>query len=298
MAAVPAVSLLDNIQPAAAAEVQDVKLTWLEGKPTTAAVTTWGPPWPKGAVPANQSFALKSADGADVPLQSWPTAYWPDGSLKWSAHAIAVDAPAESYTLGPGTATAPAQPVTVTDEKMYVDVDTGVIKTRIRKSGPELISQIWRGDVLIARKGQLVNLKQDKIAEDEEGGAVRERYDSDITRVTVEQSGPVRAVVRVEGQHKPKKGKTLVAVLGAAVLRGRRGERADGAHVRLRPRRAEGLHRRARCAVLGGPSWSTPTRRSWCWTRCGRSGPSRTRPTLMRCRSASVRTGVVWPLPG
>lgn len=208
MAAVPAVSLLDNVQPAAAAEAPDVKLSWLEGRPTTAAVTTWGTPWPKGVVPANQSFALKSADGADVPLQSWPTAYWPDGSLKWSAHAIAVDAPAESYTLGPGTATAPAHPVTVKNEKLYVDVDTGVIKARIRKSGTELISHIWRGDVLIARKGQLINLKQDKIADDEDGGAVRSQYDSDITRVTVEQSGPVRAVVRIEGRHKSRKGLT------------------------------------------------------------------------------------------
>jgi hypothetical protein len=207
MAAVPAASLLDT-GTKAVADVPEVKLSWLEGKPTTAAVTTWGTPWPKGAVPANQSFALRAADGGAVPLQSWPTAYWPDGSLKWSAHAIAVDAPAESYTLGPGTAAAPTQPVTVKNEKMYVDVDTGVIKTRIRKSGSELISQIWRGDVLIAQKGELVNLKQDKIAEDEEGGSVRERYESDITRVTVEQAGPVRAVVRIDGRHKSRKGKT------------------------------------------------------------------------------------------
>jgi hypothetical protein len=210
MAAVPAVSLLDNPVAAFAqqAEVQEVKLTWLEGKPTTAAVTTWGTPWPKGAVPADQTFALKAADGTAVPLQSWPTAYWPDGSLKWSAHAIAVHAPAESYTLGPGTAASPAQAVTVKNENTYVDVDTGVIKTRIRKSGSELISQIWRGDVLIARMGQLVNLKQDKIVEDEEGGSVRERFESDIQKVTVEQAGPVRAVVRVEGRHKSRKGKT------------------------------------------------------------------------------------------
>lgn len=207
MAAVPAASLLDT-RSTAVADVPEVKLSWLEGKPTTAAVTTWGTPWPKGAVPADQSFALKAADGSAVPLQSWPTAYWPDGSLKWSAHAIAVDAPAESYTLGPGTAAAPQRPVTVKNETTYVDVDTGVIKTRIRKSGSELISHIWRDDVLIARKGQLVNLKQDKITDDEEGGSVRERYESDITRVTVEQSGPVRAVVRIEGRHKSKKGMT------------------------------------------------------------------------------------------
>ena len=110
MAAVPAVSLLRLPRRCGftqQAEAPEVKLTWLEGKPTTAAVTTWGTPWPKGAVPANQSFALKAADGSAVPLQSWPTAYWPDGSLKWSAHAIAVDAPAESYTLGRGYAGRP-----------------------------------------------------------------------------------------------------------------------------------------------------------------------------------------------
>ena len=83
-----------------------------------------------------------------------------------------------------------------------------MIKARIRKSGSELISQIWRGDVVIARKGQLVNLKQDKIAEDEERrqrpGTLRERHQ----KVTVEQAGPVRAVVRIDGRHKPRKGKT------------------------------------------------------------------------------------------
>src|SRR4051812_48158434 len=103
MAAVPVVSLLDTPAATATAGAAEVKLTWLEGKPATAAVTNWGTPWPKGAVPGDQSFALKAPDGSAVPMQSRPLAYWPDGSLKWSAHAIAVEQPADSYTLGPGT---------------------------------------------------------------------------------------------------------------------------------------------------------------------------------------------------
>src|SRR5688572_9423529 len=152
LAAAPVASLLDTqtavARPAAAPEV---KLSWLEGKPNTAAVTTWGTPWPKGSVSPDQTFALTAADGSAVPVQSWPTAYWPDGSLKWSAHTIAAEAPAHSYTLKAGTATAPATAVTVKDEKQYVDIDTGVIKARIRKSGTDLISQVWRGGVEIAR---------------------------------------------------------------------------------------------------------------------------------------------------
>ena len=202
MAAVPVASLLDPRTAAAApAAVPDVKLTWLEGRPETAAVTTWGTPWPRGVVGADQTFALTAADGSAVPMQSWPTAYWPDGSLKWSAHAIAAATPAHTYTLGAGTPAAPAQGVTVKAEKNYIDVDTGVIKARIRKDGPELISQIWRGGVEIARKGRLVSLKQGKIEDDEEKSAERELLESDIASVKVEQAGPVRAVVRIDGRH-------------------------------------------------------------------------------------------------
>ncbi|WP_112237966.1 exo-rhamnogalacturonan lyase family protein [Kribbella monticola] len=202
LAAAPVASLIDLPTAAARpAAVPAVNLTWLEGRPASAAVTTWGTPWPKGAVRPDQTFSLTAADGSAVPVQSWPTAYWPDGTLKWSAHAIAASNPAHSYTLAPGTAAVPATAVTVKDEKNYLDVDTGVIKARIRKSGSELISQLWRDGVEIARKGTLVNLKQDKIVEDEQGSVTRERFESSVESVAVEQSGPVRAVVRITGRH-------------------------------------------------------------------------------------------------
>ncbi|MDX6279600.1 MAG: hypothetical protein QOH03_671, partial [Kribbellaceae bacterium] len=209
LAAAPVASLLDT--PAAVAQpaaVPEVKLSWLEGLPNTAAVTTWGTPWPKGSVTPDQTFALTAADGSAVPVQSWPTAYWPDGSLKWSAHAIAPAAPSHSYTLTAGTAAAPATAVTVKNEKRYLDVDTGVIKARIPKDGTDLISQVWRNGVEIARKGHLVNLKQDKIADDEEATTKRDLFESEITSVKVEQAGPVRAVIRIDGRHTAGKGRS------------------------------------------------------------------------------------------
>ncbi|TXS47508.1 hypothetical protein EAO72_06885, partial [Streptomyces sp. or43] len=47
-------------------------------------------PWAKGRYPADQKFALATADGKDIPVQTWATAKWPDGSLKWTARAVAV----------------------------------------------------------------------------------------------------------------------------------------------------------------------------------------------------------------
>ena len=178
-----------------------VALTWLEGTPATATTSTWGTPWPKGVVPADQTFQLSAPDGSAVPLQSWPLAYWPDGTLKWSAHTVAVATPAEAYTLNAGVPAKPVVAVTVAGHRDYLDIDTGVIRARIPKRGREIIGALWRGDIEIARHGVLVALRQERIEEDEEKAAPRERHDSEIHQVTVEQRGPVRAVVRIEGRH-------------------------------------------------------------------------------------------------
>src|SRR4051812_18930146 len=72
---------------------EPVTLNWLGGTPpATAANVTWGVPWPQGAVPAKTSMQLTDAAGKQIDVQSWPLAYWPDGSLKWTGHAIAAPA--------------------------------------------------------------------------------------------------------------------------------------------------------------------------------------------------------------
>src|SRR5262245_19251446 len=60
-------------------------IQWLGQTPAPAATgVSWGVPWAKGVVPKDQKFALTAPDGRTLPLQTWPLAYWPDGSLKWS----------------------------------------------------------------------------------------------------------------------------------------------------------------------------------------------------------------------
>ncbi len=48
--------------------------------------TTWGCCWKRGTVEKNEDFILKNAAGEQIPMQSRVTAWWPDGSIKWSAH--------------------------------------------------------------------------------------------------------------------------------------------------------------------------------------------------------------------
>src|SRR5262245_17187468 len=63
---------------------------WLDDSaPKVDGGVTWGVPWPRGALKANTPFALRDVAGTEYASQSWPLAYWPDGSLKWTAHATA-----------------------------------------------------------------------------------------------------------------------------------------------------------------------------------------------------------------
>ncbi|MFF9023423.1 exo-rhamnogalacturonan lyase family protein [Streptomyces eurythermus] len=190
--------------PAAAADGADpVTLDWLEdGGLGAAPGATVGVPWPMGAHQADQSFAVTDADGGHVPVQTWPLAYWPDGSLKWTAHAVATGTGTGKLTLTTGTPAEPARKVTVDSGGGTIDVSTGVITAKIGKNGSTIVKSVTRGSTEIARNGRLVLLRQPEI-EDEDQGTVRtERFDGAVSAVTVEQDGPVRAVVRVDGKHR------------------------------------------------------------------------------------------------
>ncbi|MDT7789152.1 MAG: hypothetical protein QOF58_7571 [Pseudonocardiales bacterium] len=194
---------------AAAAEPgEPTEVHWLEdGVPAEMTGVTWGLPWPKGHLRPDQSFGLRTPDGTAVPVQTWPIGYWPDGSLKWSAHAIAAGAPAaEKYLLAPGPAAAPAKAVTVSRQAGRIVVDTGVLRCVLNRGGQVLIDTVSRVGKVVARKGELVCLHQNGPDEfDERGDRRRERYTGEVHRVTVEQSGPVRAVVRIEGKHRAQR---------------------------------------------------------------------------------------------
>jgi len=175
---------------------------WLEGGAAAEACgATWGLPWPRGMHAPATPFALQTETGAAVPVQSWPLAYWPDGSLKWTAHAIgAQQGGGESLFLAPGAPAAPAAAVTVKESADTVEVATGVIECVIPRKGGALIASLRREGREIAVDGRLVALCAD--TPDAGAGAVTTAgFTSAIASVAVEQRGPVRAVVRIEGRH-------------------------------------------------------------------------------------------------
>ncbi|WP_338068988.1 Tat pathway signal sequence domain protein [Arthrobacter nitrophenolicus] len=182
-----------------------VGLRWLEGgvPAQLAAGTTWGVPWPRGSFASDQQFTLTTGSGTQVPVQSWPTGWWPDGSVKWTAHAIGgSEAPAESYTLAPGAAVEPKKPLTVTSDAQTITVDTGVVQVAFGRAGEHLVRSISRDGTPIAQNGRLVASKQDRATTDSPDKVKYDAFASSVASAAVEHSGPVRAVIKVEGKHK------------------------------------------------------------------------------------------------
>jgi hypothetical protein len=181
-----------------------VKLSWLGGQaPLVPASVSWGVPWPRGTVAKKAVVSVRDAAGNALPAQSWPMAYWPDGSIKWTGLAIAADGNSKDLTVsvGTGKAAAPKTPLTVKDGADTVEINTGPLTARINKKGASLITSLSSDGREVARDGKLIAIREDRSQYETQGVLKEENFASNITKVTVEQSGPVRAVVKIEGTH-------------------------------------------------------------------------------------------------
>lgn len=183
---------------------RDARIAWLDGGPPPSHEgQTWGVPWPRGTKSRRVRFALRDADGRATPVQSWTTAWWPDGSIKWSAHAIPAGSGASSrLSLGEGRPAAMAEPVRVRETGTHIQVSSGSTVWRIARSGESIIDSASNGGRETIRAVKLVATAQDRPASEDSGTVTQERFTSEVTGAAVEQSGPVRAVVRVEGRHR------------------------------------------------------------------------------------------------
>jgi hypothetical protein len=196
--------------PPAAKPSATASLRWLDDAPPQISTgATWGVPWARGIHKADTQFKL-----GDIPLQTWPLATWPDGSLKWTAHAIPADTfPTGAQELTAGAPASPAKPLRATTTAESIEIDTGVITARIARAGTTLITSVKRtgtGDDII-RDGKLVCLLQNAPSSPDTNPAV-EPFTGRIGSVTLEQNGPVRAVVKIEGKH------TLLCKLGMTIM--------------------------------------------------------------------------------
>lgn len=184
-------------------------LSWLDGdEPRALTGTSWGHAWAQGQLKKGEPVCLVSEQGEKIPLQTWYTAFWPDGSIKWTAHAIPANArPGKYFKLEKGRNVAPRQAVRVRDGKDQIRIDNGIFSCVVAKSGQYLVESLERGGKQMARHARLVGLRQDKAVNEPGEQATQETFESSLERVSIEQEGPVRAVLKLEGKHRTPSGR-------------------------------------------------------------------------------------------
>ncbi|MFD3260473.1 hypothetical protein ACE3MQ_17935 [Paenibacillus lentus] len=216
-----------------------VGLRWLNQSSIPVGVT-WGIPWTKGrlsreevpelclvsggdgsALQVQRDEAAEVTDGRHIgnsaanntndanninninrnlPMQSWATAYWPDGSVKWTAHA------AVSLPEGEGTESDTGIVVTETEDAFIVD--TGAIVCTVNKQGRGILRSIIQSGsgAMVCSGGNLICIREEISSVSGLRTLKEERFTGSTLRAEVEQHGPVRAVVRLDGRHQSAAG--------------------------------------------------------------------------------------------
>lgn len=145
-----------------------------------------------------------------MPLQNWTLAYWPDGSIKWTGFATVASPDTKgSFKITPinDNKSDSQSTLTVAEGVNEIRINTGKLQCRIPKKGPYLIDSLIVGSKVVAQKGRLICILQHGPDSDMLDNPTRDVFMSRVQKVTVEQKGPVRAVIKIEGIHKAVDGK-------------------------------------------------------------------------------------------
>lgn len=164
-------------------------MKWLENAPVRETGITFGKPWKRGELPANAVKSLALARES-WPHEARPLSYWPDGSVKWTAHAVVVPAGAQATALAPVPGTAGSRQLLAVAGPGGVNVNTGAVQFTVPGTGRTVTGEIRRASgTLIGDSLRLVL----STAAGHPDAVVR------VEHAEVETAGAVRSVIKVDG---------------------------------------------------------------------------------------------------
>lgn len=173
---------------------------------------TSGVPLPRGCAAEASALSLLDEKSQVIRCQFTPLCRWPDGSIKWVLldFLADVDAGAQSkYTLKRGASDASLDPqakqVHVLENQRVVEIDTGVLHVKISKERGTIVDEAeLSGEKLVSgdRPCEAVLVLA--------GNSICRAHLSKPDMVTVEDTGPVRACVRMKGKFVDQNGKQIM----------------------------------------------------------------------------------------
>ncbi len=181
---------------------KEVSLHWIGATPSETTNVSWGVPFPQGQYTENDPFVLYDTRNQAVPMDRWPLAYWPDGSLKWLGIAAVLPPGSEQFTLKPEkTISSPENRIVIREEAGKITLSNGDLTAFFSGPGLHLFDSIVCRTVKIAGPSWLTSMTE----QTEGSSAVFYKkytpYTSKINRISVERAGHIRAVIRIDGTH-------------------------------------------------------------------------------------------------
>ena len=181
------------------------RLHWIGATPTQAKPVSFGIPFAKGEMKPTDAFTLTTDKGEVIPADFWPTAYWPDGSVKWGGFAAVVPGKTTALAFEKASAVSPADSgspaVTIAKSDAQICINTGTLQAYISKSGTAILDSLVVNGTRVAGQGKLVCIIQDQPYTEGVASIHFENLESRIEEVEVERAGKVRAVVKIEGRY-------------------------------------------------------------------------------------------------
>ncbi|MBR1790333.1 MAG: hypothetical protein IJ754_01050 [Bacteroidaceae bacterium] len=212
--------LLCSVAGAAAPTVStDVpaRLHWIGKVPEGDKPVSFGIPFSKGELKPSDSFALTTDKGEVLPADFWPTAYWPDGSVKWGGFATVVPGGTEGVVFerkekkgkeksdvkekNEGQENGAPGALSVSETGRQICIRAGSLEAYIPKSGNAVLDSLVLDGRRLAGHGLLVCTTQDAPYLEGIGSISFRDFVGAVSKVTVERAGDVRVVVKVEGSY-------------------------------------------------------------------------------------------------
>lgn len=181
-----------------------MELHILEGR-STEGMAQFGCIWPKGELHCKDAVKAVTKDGKRIPVQSRVTAYYKDGSIKWTAHTAEAKELGKCFNVeqleSQEQEAAAKNTIRITEQKNGFLVETDRISFLAESSGEKLISNYCiDGICRLSSLTSVLKLERRK-EEGEEFLSSVTQLTGRIQSVTAEETGPLRAVLRFEGIH-------------------------------------------------------------------------------------------------
>jgi RNase P/RNase MRP subunit p29 len=183
-------------------ESVNMRVKWLSQKSSDLTGISWGVPWKQGTLKKEESLSLEKSTGEKLPLQSWSLAYWPDGSVKWTGHAAILQGDVNAFELVKSENISSNHILQVTETAHTIEIDAGKYQFTVNKQGSSFIQSIKSGSRIVGTDGKLIAVKESRSCENGDKVTRETSLQSEINRAEIEQRGPLRSVIKLEGVHK------------------------------------------------------------------------------------------------